>query len=462
MKNQKISFIFLLLFLSLNIFASSEEANPFRKVAREVTPTVVKIDTVFKTKVPTVNSLFEYFFRDGNSNNSEDNYIERESRGLGSGIVVESRGNKKYVITNNHVIDGADSFTIQFTNGNSYDATLVGTDSRKDLALLMFETRDNIPVAKLGDSNDLYIGDWAIAIGSPLGYEASVTAGIISAIGRPSAPGLGADFTDYIQTDAAINRGNSGGALVNIDGEIIGINTWIASQTGGNIGLGFAIPINNAKDTINQLIDTGMVKYGWLGVTIGSVTETLKNEMGLKSTDGAFIHNVFINAPAEKDGLIPGDVVIRAGNQSIKTDKELLKIVGNLSAGKVVQFTVIRDGKEVTLNITPVIRSKELETAKMWTGINPVTLTKDIIDAYNQRAQNKLSALTKGVVVAQVAENSVAKITGLLPGDIITHIEGKRVSNIKDYYNALNNTSKELTLSVIRNNNNIRVILLKD
>ncbi len=462
-KIQNTILLVLLTIISTFSFASSEKDNPFRKVARDVTPVVVQIDTVYTTKVRTGSSTFDFFFKNrGEENNDEPEFREYESKGLGSGVVVEARGKKKYVLTNQHVVKDANELTIHYKNGKSYDAKLVGSDERKDLALVVFETKDDIPVATLGDSNDLFIGDWAIAIGSPLGFESSVTLGIISAIGRSSGmTGMAADFTDYIQTDAAINQGNSGGALVNIDGEIIGINTWIASQTGGSIGLGFAIPINNAKKVISDLIDKGSVEYGWLGVSMGPIPKEYTDED--KSLEGAFIYNLFKDSPAQKGQIKAGDIVIGINNINIKTSDDLLKVVGNLPAGKVALFNLIREGKELELKVYPELRNEESMKPMVWPGISVMTLTKEIIKDYNEKAEdNKLSSFAKGVVVIGVMDTSVAKYTGLQVGDIITHVDGKASKDIKIFYNQIAQSSSEVTLNVIRNSNKIKVILLNE
>lgn len=461
-QNSKKILIILLGCISTLAFASNEKDNPFRKVARDVRPVVVQIDTVIKTKVQTGQNPFDFFFkRQEDDSNKEPEFREYESNGLGSGIIVEADGEKKYVLTNYHVIDGASELTIQLTNGKSYNAEIVGQDSRKDLGLLVFETTDNIPVAKLGDSDDLFIGDWAIAIGSPLGYESTVTLGIISAVNRPSISGMRADFTDYIQTDAAINQGNSGGALVNIDGEVIGINTWIASRTGGNVGLGFSIPINNAKKVIRDLIDKGSVEYGWLGVSMANIPEGILENLKNKKLEGAFIHSLFIDSPADKGNLKPGDIITKVNDIIITNSDSLLKAVGNLPVGKVANFSVVRDNKRVDIKIYPELRSEESENALLWTGINPTTLTKEMIESMNDHFENKLRTSTKGIIVLSVAKDSVAKLTGVLPGDIITHIEGKKIASTTDYYNKLSIADEEVTLNVIRNGQKIKLILSK-
>ena len=459
---EKQIFFTLFFLISAVVFATTPGDNPFRKVAKDVTPVVVQINTIYTQKVKTGGSPFDFFFNNGNSN-SQPQYREYKSQGLGSGIVVEVKGDKKYILTNNHVIKDATELKVHFNSGKEYNAELVGADSRKDLALLLIETKDIIPKAKLGDSDDLYIGDWAIAIGSPLGYESTVSLGIISAIGRkPDPRGMTADFTDYIQTDAAINKGNSGGALVNIDGEIIGINTWIASEDGGNIGLGFSIPINNAKDVIKQLITKGKVEYGWLGVSMGGIPKDISAEIKENRTSGAFIYSLFKNSPADKGGLKPGDIVIGINGKDITNQNELLHNVGVLPAGKKATFKIIRNNKEISLNIYPELRNDTNKRPILWPGITTIPLTTEIIDGLNKYSDTKIKKSTKGVVVYSVAADSVSKLTGIVQGDIITQVDNIKIKSSLDFYQAIASSGSEVTVRVIRKGQNIKLILLNE
>lgn len=457
MKRKLLSLSLLLLMLPVTLSASDSEKNPFRKVAKDVRPVVVQIDTIQRTKVQRrTMDPFEFFFGPNPNNpNSEPEYREYQQKGLGSGVVVEARGKKKYVLTNNHVIQNADELTVHFTNGNSYEAKLVGTDPRRDLALIVFETGDDIPVAKLGDSDDLFIGDWVIAIGSPLGFQSTVTLGIVSATGRTSTDGSQiANFTDYIQTDAAINQGNSGGALVNIDGEIIGINTWIASGSGGSIGLGFAIPINNAKKVIADLLDKGKVEYGWLGVTIGGINPSFVEAMDLEGVEGSFIYGVFKDSPAEKGGIQPGDVIIKVNNKVITNSSELTKAVSYLPADERADFTVIRDGKKRMLKVYPEARKEKTDTENIWPGITPSPLTKeDVKDLPYNEGDIYVQAVTRG---------SIAEITGIKPGDVILKINNTKVETIKDFYDAVNEGDSDLTFRINRNGRTIQLSLISE
>ncbi|MFQ3621654.1 MAG: trypsin-like peptidase domain-containing protein, partial [Spirochaetales bacterium] len=270
-----------------------------RRVAQRTLPVVVEIQVVEVVRQPRpvfdlFGNPFEFFFgpQDRNQRTPRNQPQEREFRrqGLGSGVIVQRNGNTVYVLTNNHVAGNASEIKISLHDGREFDGKLVGTDPRRDLALLSFETKETVPIAELGDSDTVQVGDFAIAVGNPLGFESTVTFGIVSAVGRKAQPGMDiGNFTDFIQTDAAINPGNSGGALVNIYGQVIGINTWIASQSGGNIGLGFAIPINNAKKVINDIIAKGSVEYGWLGVNSGNPSRELRESLNIKTTSGAFV-----------------------------------------------------------------------------------------------------------------------------------------------------------------------------
>jgi len=245
----------------------------FREVAQEALPVVVEINTidVITQRIPRTQSPWDFFF--GPSPDRGDSE-EREFRqpGLGSGVIVHRTNGKIYVLTNNHVAGEAEEISISLHDGREFKGKLVGTDPRRDLAVVMFETREEIPIASLGDSNTLEVGDLVLAVGNPFGFESTITMGIISAVGREADLGTSvASLTDYIQTDASINPGNSGGALVNLRGEVVGINTWIASRTGSSAGLGFAVPINTAKKTVDEILTKGRVEYGWLGVQIVDV-----------------------------------------------------------------------------------------------------------------------------------------------------------------------------------------------
>ena len=326
----------------------------------------------------------------------------------------------------------------------------------------MFETKEKVPVAILGDSDDLEVGDIVLAVGSPYGFESTVTMGIVSALGRHALRGI-AGFTDYIQTDASINPGNSGGALVNMKGEVVGINTWIASASGGSVGVGFAIPINNSKKAINDFITTGRITYGWLGVSIGdlsgSTADDLRKSLGLENKKGAMVFSLFKNSPAFKSGLLPGDFIIKIDNENIENADQLTKIVGKLSPGSNPLFRIIRDKKELTLNVKIEKRADESEVQKnkdLWPGIIVTNLTDDI------RKELKAADSVKGVVIASVIPESPAAVAGLKAGDVIQEINDTQISDITMFYSSLNKPgSNKKIFQIDRQGSSVMIGLVK-
>lgn len=447
----------------------------YRLVAKEVLPAVVEINIVevIKQQIPQNQlSPFDFFnnwpfgqspFNTPDRNNQPEQPQEREYRkeGLGSGVIIKSEGNRYYVITNDHVVGHADEITIKLNNGKEYEAEKVGTDSRTDLALVYFETGDDISILELGDSNNLLAGDIVFAVGNPLGFESTITQGIISALGRKAESGSQiADFTDYIQTDAAINPGNSGGALVNLEGELIGINTWIASRTGGSDGLGFAIPVNNVKKAINSFIDKGHIEYGWLGVSISDVNdEKFSEDLGISEIKGSLVLNLFKNSPAAKGGLLPGDYIIKINNTEIGDSDQLTNIIGNIAPGVSVDMTFIRNKKEMNLTIKLEARENEESVEgnhNFWPGLIVNILTDEIRD------QLDIPSNIKGVLVSAVVSGSVAESAGLKAGDIISKVQSKKIETISDFYKQLNTENQdEITFRVFRDRSEFILGLVK-
>ncbi|HUV06683.1 MAG TPA: Do family serine endopeptidase [Spirochaetia bacterium] len=417
--------------------------NAVRAVAAKVLPTVVEVDVVdvIKQQVPT----------------------EREytMQGLGSGVIVRKTGSKVYVLTNNHVAGEADQIGIKLNDGRQFKATLVGKDPNKDLALVMFESRENIPVAELGDSDSLYVGDWVMAVGNPLGFESSVTTGIISAIGRQSLPGSQiAGFTDYIQTDAAINQGNSGGALINSHGQVIGINAWIASPSGGSIGLGFAIPINNAKKAVNDFITKGKSEYGWLGVKIGDVAPESAGNLHLKAAQGSFVYGIFKDSPAAKAGILPGDFITGINGEPVKSSNDLLMKVGNLEPGKKADLELTRYSVPMRIDVKTVTRGDEQKIAnqseKVWPGFSVVNISSDI------RKQLSLKSNGGDLIISSVDKGSPAIIAGLQAGDIILQVNKQPVKSMADFYKTFNaTTSREIMLNISRQDHELIIGLIR-
>ena len=433
--------------------------NAFRAVAAKVLPSVVQVDVVdvVKNSGADFPNPFEFFF--GPQRQRQGQPREFRQQGLGSGVVVRRNGEKLYVLTNDHVAGDAEQINIKLQDGRSYKAKLVGRDENKDLALVMFETRENIPVAEIGDSGSLMVGDWVLAVGSPLGFESTVTAGIVSAIGRRSVQGA-AGFTDYIQTDAAINQGNSGGALVNIYGQVVGINSWIASTSGGNIGLGFAIPINNAKRSIDDFITKGRSEYGWIGINMGGLQPQAAEDLKLGEARGAFVYGVFKGSPAEKAGLQPGDLITRVDGVALKDSSDLLLTIGNLTPGRRVELELVRAGSTQRLSLQVAARADEKQLAaqssKVWPGFSVLKITDDV------RAQLNLGNSDAGLVIGAVDQGGPADVAGLKSGDLITKVGGREVRNLGDFYKALNNPgSREILFAIQRQGNNLIIGLVR-
>jgi len=428
---------------------AEELQNVFHAVSEKVLPSVVelKIVSVRRQQMPNFNGIpWEFFFgpRDRGPNNQEREY---RSEGLGSGLIVRQRNGVYYVLTNNHVVDGASEITVAVEDGREYPAELVGKDERKDLAMVSFRTNDHFPLASLGDSDSVAVGHWAIAIGNPLGQHFSVTLGIVSALGRTGGPGN--NINDFIQTDAPINQGNSGGPLVNIRGEVIGINTWIASNSsgGGSVGLGFAIPINNTKRTIDEFIETGTASYGWLGVSLQEPNRETAAGLGLEGKRGALASQVFIGSPADTGGIRAGDFITHVNGREARGVNQLTMMVGELKPGDNAVFTVIRDRQTITVQVRIEARTDEAaaDYAKLWPGVVVFPITEEI------RQSLQLDANVRGLVAAQVNARSPADVIGLKQGDIITSINGVAVNDIASFFRVLRErTSGEVWFGIRR------------
>jgi serine protease Do len=431
--------------------------NTFRRVAQEALPVVVQVNTVQVVTQQAPRSPFDFFFGP-----QEDQNEEREFRrpGLGSGVLVRRNGDAVYALTNNHVVGDASEIRIILADQREFDAEIVGKDPRTDLALVRFETTEELPLALLGDSDNLRVGDWVMAVGNPFGFESTVTAGIVSAVGRRAAPGSTiAGFTDYIQTDASVNPGNSGGALVNLEGEVVGINTWIASRTGGSVGIGFAIPINNAKRAIDDFISEGRIVYGWLGVSIQDVSEDvlpqLAEDLGVDGSGGALIINVYRGSPAQRSGLRPGDFITRVGDTNVDDSVELTRVIGNIEPGRNVTFQFIRSGEEQTASVTLERRGSEEEIADsndLWPGLLTVGITEEL------RRQRQVPGNVDGVIVASVVPESPAAVAGIRGGDIILSVNDNSIESVREFYQQINNPNgDELLFRIIRQGNRIVV-----
>ncbi|MGA2546027.1 MAG: Do family serine endopeptidase [Rectinemataceae bacterium] len=429
----------------------------FRYVADKVQPSIVEVNVVEKAQSPKSGPQdqlpFRFFFNnpDDGSGQPQQPFTEK---GLGSGIIVLREGKTVFVLTNNHVAGNASEITVITHDEKEYKATLVGKDDRRDIALIKFESdSQNFSAATLGDSSAVRVGDWAIAIGSPLGLVSSVTAGIVSAVNRSGGPD--GNINDFIQTDASINKGNSGGALVNIRGEVIGMNTWIASSTGGSIGLGFAIPINNVKKGIDDFISKGKVEYGWMGIGLDSPDKDTAAELGADPKKAVIAASVFRQSPAEKGGVLPGDVILKVNGEDIKGMEQLQRIVGDLPAGKAASIDVLRNGKRQSLTVNIEVRkdSTAANDGNYYPGLTVRSLKFEDLD------QSKLPKDVKGVFVLSVSDKSPGSIVGLKAQDIIIEVNDKPISTVKEFYAAVNDTSaKKLAFTVNRDGETVSTL----
>jgi Do/DeqQ family serine protease len=434
--------------------------NSFNIVSERVLPSVVRIDVeeVRTQAAPRGENMpwFDFFFGEPDEDEEEG---EREFRtqGLGSGVIVRQDGNTYYVLTNAHVIGEADSIVVTLDDGREYDATLIGSDERKDLALVSIETREDLSVAVFGDSNTLRVGDWVLAIGSPFGFQSTVTAGIVSALGRRGGPA--GNISDFIQTDASINRGNSGGALVNLQGEVVGINTWITSQTGGSVGLGFSIPINNVKGAIDDFIELGSVRYGWLGVSIRSVPQPMAEDLQLPSVRGALVYHVFQGSPADRAGLLPGDFVTGINDTRIEDSDQLVLMVGDLPVDEVATFTVIRQGQERTVEVRIAERQTERtiaeQNASLWPGLGVFPITEEI------RSEAEVPGSVEGVIVSSVESRTPAAAAGLRVGDIVTAVNTTGIASVMEFYRLLNEADEEVALEIWRDGETVSTTITR-
>jgi len=436
--------------------------NAFNAVSDKALPSVVELKTVSvrRQNFPNIPGIpWDFFWGPRDRGDGRGQEREYRSQGLGSGIIVRHRDGTYYVLTNFHVVDNTTEITVGTKDGKEYPAELVGKDERKDLAMVSFKTNDAYPLAVLGDSDAVRVGDWAIAMGNPLGHQFSfsVTMGIVSAVGRTGGPG--GNINDFIQTDAPINQGNSGGALVNIRGEVIGINTWIASNAGGgNVGLGFAIPINNAKRSIDEFISSGEISYGWLGVSLNEPGRETTVALGIEGKRGALASQVFLDSPADKGGVRPGDFITHVNGSAVRDVNHLTRVVGDLKPGDLAVFTVIRDGASRDIQVRIEARTNEVaaDNRKLWPGIHLVPLTDEI------RSQFQIDKNAKGLYVAEVIADSPASVIGMSRGDLVNSVNGENVRDLASYYKVLREkTGSELYFGFTRSGSTLESLKFK-
>ena len=465
--NNLFLFSFVLLISSFPVRGNNLPES-FADLVEQLSPAVVNITTTaivpereqFNPMVPR-GSPFEDFFRDFMEKQPGDQQPKRQRRGtaLGSGFIISSDG---LLVTNNHVIENADEIKIEMLNGEILEAKVLGTDPKTDVALLKVESKNKLPFVEFGNSDDSRVGDWVLAIGNPLGQGFSVSAGIISARGRD----LQGPYDDFIQTDAAINRGNSGGPLFNTSGKVIGVNTAILSPNGGSIGIGFSMSSVVVQKVVNQLRDYGETRRGWLGVRIQNLNSEVAEALGLENINGALVTDV-PEGPARKAGIRSGDVIIEFDGLKINDSSSLVKVVGDSEVGKDVDILIWRDGNQKTLtvklgrleNVQLSNEKNQNRSSKIneYAGMSFTDLTNEI------RKRFDLSDESIGVVVVGVNDNSPAAERGIKPGDIIQKVDQVDINTSKEILKLVDeakNKNKSSILFLIKRGLNVRFIAL--
>jgi len=431
----------LMVFLALSVvlgIVNPGYQNPIVNVVKECAPAVVKIDVVRHQRVSFFDPFMDEFFRKYFGETPFG--YEREVPALGSGFIFDREG---YILTNEHVVHNAEKITVTMLDGSRYTAKYIGGDEELDIAIIKIDPGDKeLPYLELGDSDAVEIGEWAIAIGNPLGLKHTVTVGVVSATGRsiPKPDGEGY-YTDLIQTDAAINPGNSGGPLLNIHGEVIGINTAIINPMEG-VNLGFAIPINVAKRFVNSIIETGKVEKAYLGVWMRTLTEDLARALGLKYVKGVIVVEVIKNSPAEKAGVKENDIIVAVNHKKVETADQLKSMIRSYPAGTKVVLTIVREEEEMNLPVVLGSSEEGMITARTssFIGIVVGEITP------SEREKYEIPEDVDGVIVKKVNQGSLGAFLGLKPGDVIMAIfaNGKRynVENLEDWEKAIKRIKK--------------------
>ncbi|KZY98556.1 MAG: serine peptidase [Oceanospirillaceae bacterium] len=427
----KHSLSLLTFFLAVSWTSAHADLPDFRDLVKETSPAVVNISTVQHAQQKSALSgqygmpddmpeIFRHFF---GRQFPQGPVPRRDSNSLGSGFIVSDDG---YILTNNHVVQGADEIIVRLNDRRELEAVLIGADPSSDLAVLKVDA-DDLPTVELGDSDKLDVGEWVVAIGSPFGFDYSVTAGIVSAKGR-SLPNE--NYVPFIQTDVAINPGNSGGPLFNLEGQVVGINSQIYTRSGGFMGVSFAIPINVAMDVAEQLKSKGKVSRGWLGVVIQEVNKDLAESFGLDRAAGALVVQVVDGSPAESSGLVSGDIIVKVNGKDVQLSSDLPHLIGRLRAGDTAKLSVVRAGKRKTIDVE-IGALPESDDIQLSSNTPPA-----------ERKSNRLGLVVsdipagksneQGVVVTDV-NRGPASMSGVVRGDVITMINGQRISSVADF-----------------------------
>lgn len=417
----------------------------FADLVEDVSPAVVKINTVIKGRKPqgqqNLKGQLPEIFRELLEQRNRQQQPPRDARSMGSGFVISEDG---YILTNHHVVDQATEIQVLFADRREYTATIVGSDRRSDLALLKIDATD-LPTLSFAEADELRAGDWVLAIGSPFGLDYSVTAGIVSAIGRSIPTEKGENYVPFIQTDVAINPGNSGGPLFNLDGEVVGINSQIYSRSGGSIGLSFSIPTSVALTVVDQLKKNGTVQRGWLGVVMQDVDKALAESLELGKPQGALINAVEPDGPADDAGIVPGDVIVRFNGQPIIDSGDLPHVVGAIAPGKKVKVEVYREGKRKTINVKVGALDKDgAKVADRSNGADRLGLAVEKL-ADQERQQLRLRG---GIVVIEVSPESAAANAGLRGGDIIVQLGYSRIDDLDEYQQVIAELPKDTPIAI--------------
>jgi len=463
-------FIMLILLCNTGITPAQEQAiknlketgKAFATVAKQASPAVVFIK-VEKTvsaqgpgpQLPFNDDLFRRFF--GEPFPGPRQNIPRQKRmvtGQGSGFIISEDG---YILTNNHVVGEADKVLVKLLDGREFTAVIVGTDPPTDVAVIKIDAA-NLPVLPMGDSDALEVGEWVLAVGNPFGLSHTLTAGIVSALGRSSI-GI-TDYEDFIQTDAAINPGNSGGPMINLEGRVVGINTAIFSRSGGYMGIGFAIPVNMAKGIYEQLVEHGSVIRGFLGITIQDITPDLAKSFDLKDNKGIIISEVMPDTPAEEAGLKQGDVIMELSGEPVEQVASFRNEVALITPDTRIKMKILRDGRKKTVTVQ-VGKKPSRETASTAQpegmeklGLTLKTLTRDTAGQYGLQGE-------KGVLITSVAPGSIADSAGIKAGSIIQEVNRKPVNSVGEFEKALDKSANKHVLLLIKDDRGTRFIALK-
>lgn len=445
--------------------SSSQQLPSLAPMLEKVMPSVVSINVEGSAQVSNAGGMppqFQQFFGDdspfcqdgspfqgspmcqGGPGSKGGAPSKQDFRALGSGVIIDAA--KGYVVTNNHVVDNATKINVKLSDGRSFDAKVIGKDPRTDIALLQLKDAKNLTAIKIADSDQLRVGDYTVAIGNPYGLGETVTSGIVSALGRS---GLNVEnYENFIQTDAAINRGNSGGALINLNGELIGINTAILAPDGGNIGIGFAIPSNMVKNLTSQMVEFGQVKRGELGIMGTELNSELAKAMKVDAQKGAFISQVLPKSAAAKAGIKAGDVIVSMNGKAINSFAGFRAEIGTLPVGSKMTLGLLRDGKPVNVEVTLEQSSQtQVDSGNLYTGIEGAELSNSDVNG------------KKGVKVDSVKPGTAAARIGLKKGDIIMGVNQQPVQNLGELRKILDTKPSVLALSIQRGDTSLYLLM---